>query len=74
MTGEGNKCQPLQIGTAICGTTATRIGTLGAFVPLADGQIGFLTCAHVAGLETGNVVSVVGDEQQHSHRYYELII
>ena len=63
------KCLPLQIGAALCGTTGSRIGTLGGFVTLPNGQIGFITCAHVVGTETGSVVSLVRDKNQQSKRY-----
>ena len=66
------KYLPLQIGAAISGTTGSRIGTLGGFVTLPNGQIGFITCAHVVGTETGSVVSLVRDKNQQSKRYVQL--
>ena len=62
---------PLQIGAAICGTTGSRIGTLGGFVILPNGQIGLITCAHVVGTETGSVVSLVRDKNQQAKRYVQ---
>ena len=70
-SAEDDNHNKLKMGACISGADGTRMGTLGGFIPLADGQMGFLTCAHVVGLEIGAPVSVVGitDDSKDFSRY-----
>ena len=55
--GQDDFNETLLMGTSISRTGCISSGTLGGFVSLPKGDIGFLTCAHVIGIEdTGTYV------------------
>ena len=60
LADKGNKSTDynpdLLMGTGISRETNPMTGTLGGFVHLPDGEMGFLTCAHVVGDYVGQQV------------------